>query len=107
MGADGAQADHELTGDLGTGRLGPEQAQHVQLTLAERLDQGLWMWSRGSGARRYTCARLSCRFKDGQKPAGVVWQDPVPGSFTKQFRHGWAFIDESADVAFRLCQRQC
>ena len=38
MGADGAQADHELTGDLGTGKLGPEQPQHLQLTLAERLD---------------------------------------------------------------------
>ena len=41
MCADGAQGDHEFTGDLRTGKLGLEQAEHFQLTLAERLDQRL------------------------------------------------------------------
>ena len=41
MGADRAQGDHEFTGDLRSGKLGFEQAEHFKLTLAERLDQGL------------------------------------------------------------------
>ena len=41
MCADGAQADHEFTGDLGSRKLGLEQPENFQLTLAERLDQGL------------------------------------------------------------------
>ena len=41
MCADCAQADHEFTGDLGTGKLGLEQSENFQLTLAERLDEGL------------------------------------------------------------------
>ena len=40
MCTDCAQADHEFTGDLGTGKLGLKQAENFQLTLAERLDQG-------------------------------------------------------------------
>jgi len=34
MGADRAQADHQFTGDLRPGKLGLEQAEHVQLTPA-------------------------------------------------------------------------
>jgi hypothetical protein len=41
MGADGAQGDHELIGDLRAGELGPEQSQHFELALAQRLDQGM------------------------------------------------------------------
>ena len=40
MSADGAQGDGEFAGDLRTGKLGLEQAENFQLTLAERLDQG-------------------------------------------------------------------
>ena len=41
MGAHRAQGDDEFLGDLGSGKLGFEQAEKFQLTLAERLDQGL------------------------------------------------------------------
>jgi hypothetical protein len=36
-----AQSNDKLLSDLGTRQLGFEQAQDVQLTLTERLDQGL------------------------------------------------------------------
>src|SRR6266545_6337035 len=41
MCADRTQADHEFTGDLGTGKLSLEQAENFKLTPAERLDQRL------------------------------------------------------------------
>ena len=41
MGADGAQGDHEFLGDLRPRQLGFEQSEHVTLTLAEGLDEGL------------------------------------------------------------------
>jgi hypothetical protein len=34
VGADGAQGDHELIGDLRAGELGPEQSQHFELAPA-------------------------------------------------------------------------
>src|SRR5215216_2164221 len=39
MCADRTQADHEFTGDFRTGKLGLEQAENFQLTLAERLNE--------------------------------------------------------------------
>ena len=39
IGANRAQADHEFAGDLWPRKLGLEQAEHVKLALAERLDQ--------------------------------------------------------------------
>ena len=41
MSADGAQGDREFAGDLWTGKLGLEQAENFQLTLAERIDERL------------------------------------------------------------------
>ena len=37
VGANRAQADHELPGDLRPRKLGVEQAEHLELALAERL----------------------------------------------------------------------
>jgi hypothetical protein len=39
IGANRAQADHEFTRDLRPRKLGLQQAEHVKLTLAERLDE--------------------------------------------------------------------
>src|SRR5215210_595327 len=41
VGANGAQPDHEFTGDLRPRKLGVEQAEHLKLTRTERLDQRL------------------------------------------------------------------
>src|SRR5688500_20405384 len=58
MCADGAQTDHELPGDLGPGKLGLEQAQDVQLTLAQRLHQWLRSGRQFAWNRRMQIARL-------------------------------------------------
>lgn len=48
MGADCTQSNHEFLGDLWSRKLGFEQAQHFQFTLAkwlnEILDFGFWIW---------------------------------------------------------------
>ena len=106
MGADRAQGDHEFTGDLRTRKLGFEQAENFQLTLAERLDRGVEM-CRGRGESEMHLRSLCLlRFKCRQQLACIAWHDPARGSFAKQLRHGWAFIHKHADVALRLSQRQ-
>ena len=55
---------------------------------------------------RCTCTHLLLGIKPCQQLACIGWQDPTLGSFAKQLRHGWAFIQEHADIAFWLRQRQ-
>ena len=42
---DGAEADHELAGDLAVGGAGSDKLQHLQLAIGQRLQHG----GRGSG----------------------------------------------------------
>ena len=81
MGADGTQADHEFLGDLRPGKLSFEQAENFKLALAERLDEGLR--NGGGGERRFAFASLLFSFKCCQQLAGIVWHNPVSGSFAK------------------------
>src|SRR5687768_11829131 len=41
MRAESAQGDHQFTGDLWPRKLGLEQSEHLKLTVAQRLDEGL------------------------------------------------------------------
>src|SRR5690349_11056572 len=86
MCANRAQGDYEFLGDLRPRKLGCEQSQHVKLTLAEWLDQGLR--SGGGGERRLACAARLLSFTRCQQLAGVAWHDGARGSFPKQVRHG-------------------
>ena len=86
MGADRAQGNHELTGNLRSRKLGSKQAEHGKLPLAERLAEGLR--NEGRGARRGAGAPLVRRVTGGQQRAGIGGHDPARGGRAEQVRHG-------------------
>ena len=90
-----AQRHHELTGDLRSGQIGCKQPQHVKLTVAQRLDERLLVPGVVLGAD-----------SGRQKAANVVRGDSPVRGVLQQGRHGWALIEEDANIAFRFAERQ-
>ena len=95
VGPHGVQRHHELAGDVRAVQVGSEQPEHVELAFAQRLDQAL------TGGR----AVLGLA-NGGQESADVARGDPAFRGRSEQGGHGWALVDEDADVALRLGQRQ-
>ena len=89
----GVQRDRELTGDVGAVEVGPEQPQHVQLALAQGLDEALSGGSAGVAAGAQEPADVV--------PRGALFRDP-----SQQRRHRRSLTGEHADVPLRLGQGQ-
>src|SRR5262249_50005156 len=104
MGAYRAQGDHELIGDLWSGKLSLEQAEHIKLTLSQWLYIGLR--GGGVGQARFVCALLAFSATRRQQSPCIPRHDSASGGFVQQAHHGWAFVHERANVVFWLSQRQ-
>ncbi len=91
----GVQRHHELAGDGRAVQLGSEQPEHIQLTLAQRVDQGL--------PDRAVLPGLAHR---GQEPADIVPGRPLFLGGSQQGTYRRALIDEDPDVTLRFSQRQ-
>ena len=93
MGAHGVQGHHKFTGDFGAIQVSAEKAEHVQLTLAQWVEQGL--------LRRTVVVG---RARDSQNLAGITTCGPLTCERSQQRTHRGALINEDPDVAFWLGQ---
>lgn len=96
VGFDGIDGDAQRLCDFLVGLTVSEQAQNVELAVAEWLDEGL----RG---RVWRCGGIRERH---QQFAHILWRYALRRGLPKQNGQRFALIHESADVASRLGQRQ-
>ena len=91
--AHGRQGHAELARDVRAVEVALQQAQDLELALAERLDQGLVARARPSGVT-----------DGGQEPADIARGVRLLRGQLQQRRHRRPLVDEDADVALRLGQ---
>src|SRR6266581_3148559 len=91
VGAHGVQGHDKLTGDLGTAQVSPEKAEHVQLAVAQWIEQRL--------LRR---AVVIGRARDRQDLAGITTCGSLTCERSQQRTHRGALVSEDPDVAFWL-----
>ena len=91
----GVQGHRQFAGDVRAVQVGSEQPEHVELAFAQRLNQIL------------LDGRAVVRLAGGcQQSTGIAPGDPMLRGRFQQLRQAGAFVDEDADVALRLGQRQ-